>query len=508
MALFASDPFFRYASGAGGLAAQTPPGWAMTIRFVLVALVLLPGTRSAFGGPDVDAGHGAHITLSPCPLARLERKALCGRVDVAEDPKKPGGRRISVAVAVLPARRSPALPDPIIPLMGGPGESAIDAAGFLESWLRPLLLERDLLLIDQRGTGRSQPLHCDLKPGGDVRPLLKDIFPPKAVKACVARLRERADLTQYGYTSFARDVEFIRRSLGYGKLNIFAASYGTRALQVFLRSYPESVRTAFFSSVVPIDMVTPETMAATARLELERLFKACAIDEECRRRYPSLPEHFEGVMNRLARDEVYVALPGRTGRHLLRRGPVASWIRARLYRPSSAAILPLAIERAYHGDWRMVRDGVLAFADVDAALGLFFAITCNEDMKFLSEKALRGDDDNFLGQYRVRQQLAACEFWPKSMLPEGYRTPVQSDVPALFSTGENDGGTPVWFTEHVARGFDRAAIIKTPMQGHTEWNDCVASRYHRLVNRRQVPRPRVQRCPAHRRPPFKDGLSK
>ncbi|MDO6413513.1 alpha/beta fold hydrolase [Sphingomonas sp. BIUV-7] len=462
------------------------------LLFVLFAATAVsPGSAASAG----------RIALQTCTLPDASRPGRCGTLTVPEDPTRPSGRRIDIAVAVLPARSGRALPDPVVILLGGPGESAIDAAGIHERWLDPLLGDHDLVLVDQRGAGRSHPLACDMTPGGDDRALLTDIFPPAAVAACAKTLRQRTDLTRYGYADFARDLEQVRRGLGYGRLNLFAGSYGTRALQVFLRAYPASVRTAYFSSVVPIDIVAPQTMAATAAKQLDRMFESCAADAACREQHPELRAHFAALLDRLERGAVRVALPGQPGIHTMRRGPVAAWIRSRLYRPSSAAALPAAIDRAYAGDWQPIVAGIRASAHPDLSFGLLFAITCNEDMRFWRPVA-SARPVGFLGDFRVDQQRAACRFWPGSKLPDGYRTPIRSVVPALFSTGQDDGGTPVWFTDHAARGFSHAAIIVTPMQGHTEWNACIAARYFALVREARIRGPRRQLCTAAPRPAF------
>ena len=434
-----------------------------------------------------------------CSLPDVARAALCGSFEAPENPAKPNGRMIRIALAILPATNGTGSADPIVPFMGGPGESAIESAAYHVERFAPLLIDRDLVLIDQRGAGRSSPLACPLTSRNDRSALLTDIFPAKAVAKCAAGLKTKADLTQYGFRNFARDVDYVRRKLGYGKLNLAAGSYGTRALQVFVRYYPTSVRTAFISSVVPIDIAAPATMAKTAADELERLLAACEADRRCQTGHPALRQHFGTIVNRLDRGEVRIRLPESSAPLVLHRGPVASWIRAQLYRPSSAAALPAAIDRAYRGDWSIITSGVLAGTGAGLNLGLFFAITCNEDIRFIDSATSAA---GFLGNFRVDQQAKACRYWPTSPLPADYRTPLRSNIPTLFSTGTNDGGTPVSFTDRAARHFSKAEIVETQGQGHTEWNDCVAARYARLVRTGDVNGPRRRTCTAVPRPDF------
>ena len=178
--------------------------------------------------------------------------------------------------------------DPLVPLMGGPGEEAISEAAYFAGLFAPLRRDHDILLVDQRGTGRSGALRCDLYSADDPAVSLRDLFPLAAVKRCEQQLSARADLTQYTYLHFANDLEQVRLALGYGKMNLFGGSYGTRAAQIFMRAYPQSVRTAYLGSVVPIDVMTPLTMAKSAQVALDNTLDACAAESACNDRVPEL----------------------------------------------------------------------------------------------------------------------------------------------------------------------------------------------------------------------------
>ena len=425
----------------------------------------------------------AALHLSSCTLPDLTRAARCDVINVPENPARPAGRQLAIHFAVIPATDS-ALPDPIVPLMGGPGEDAISAAALYARQFSSLRANRDLLLVDQRGTGQSDALHCDLYSSADAAASLRDVFPLAAVKTCERELRTHADLMQYGYLRFSSDLEQIRRALGYASLNLFAGSYGTRAAVVYLRAFPNSVRTAYLGSVVPIDVAQPLPMARTAQASLDDTLSACAADSACHNAFPNLNAEFQQVVARLA-SGVRVSLPGTADKAPLAQGRVAEWIRARLYRPKSAAVVPWLLHQAYLGNWKPIVEGILSDArdtDADISLGLLFAITCSEDLPFLDAKEIlpqtRG---TFLGDYRVRQQQAACKAWPKVSLPIGYRAAVHSSVPTMFVSGDADGGTPLWFMEHVAPEFTKHATIVAQGQGHTEWSDCISHLYDRFV---------------------------
>jgi pimeloyl-ACP methyl ester carboxylesterase len=484
--------------------------WArrFPVRLLLTTVVALQCASIANGAASENPPKRSmsSIVLTPCKLPGLAETARCGALDVPENPSKPNGRRLQIGVAVVPATEE-AQADPLVPLMGGPGEEAISEAAYFAEQFAPLRRDHDILLVDQRGTGRSSTLRCDLYAADDPAVSLGDLFPPAAVKRCEQQLSARADLTQYTYTHFANDLEQVRRGLGYGKMNIFGGSYGTRAAQVLMRAYPQSVRTAYLGSVVPIDVITPLTMAKSAQVALDSTLEACAAESACNTAFPNLRKEFHQVMARLDTGEVRVAIPGRTGTFPIRRGRVMEWFRSMNYRPSTAAELPWMIHRAYRGDLDPFVDGVLSNArgaDAGLSFGLFFSITCNDDVAFMREEDIvRETQGAFLGDYRARQQQTACTQWPKVSHPADYRTPVHSEVPTLFVSGDLDGASPLWMTEHAAPGFSNRLEVVLGGKGHTDVTDCIPGLYEQFVRSGDARGLDASACKPTPRPPFK-----
>ncbi|MGH8236771.1 MAG: alpha/beta fold hydrolase [Steroidobacteraceae bacterium] len=433
--------------------------------------------------------------LAPCKLPGVPRAAKCGVVEVPENWDKPTGRKLSIAVAVLPAEVPGAHHDPIVPLGGGPGEAAISSAEYYIGQWGPLLREHDLLMIDQRGTGKSGALRCPLFDPKNPAVSLRDVYPVARVERCAQELSSRTDLTQYTYTNFARDLEHVRRTLGYGQFNFSAGSYGTRAAQFYLRAYPQNVRTVYLGSVVPMDVISSLTVAKSAEGARNRMFDACAADAACNAAFPDLRKEFSEVGQQLEAGKAPIA-----------RGRAAEWFRSKTYRPYSSTDLPWIIHRAHAGDWSQIANSIQSGAegvDAEASFGLFFAITCNDDIAFIREEDIeRETRGTFLGDYRVRQQQAACRYWPK-VSPPTDRTPPKSSVPALFVSGANDAASPLWFTQRVAPNFSERAEVVVVGHGHTEWNDCIARLYEQFVRDGSVRNVRGKTCDAVPRPPFK-----
>jgi pimeloyl-ACP methyl ester carboxylesterase len=439
---------FRPRSGEARSSLAWTERLRLLLRLTVITSVQLLPVANATGLPRP----AAKIELSACELPGVSQPARCGALDVLENPDRPDGRQLHIGVAVVSATGEHRRPDPIAVLMGGPGEDAIGAAEIYIKRFAPLRRDRDILLVDQRGAGRSGALRCDLISTGEPTANLRDLFPLAAVEECRRKLLEQTDLTQYTFGRFANDLEQVRLALGYTSLNLFAGSYGTRAAQVFLRLYPLSVRSVFMGSVVPIDVATPLPFAKTEQAALEKMFDRCAADSTCNAAFPHLRNEFLQISARLSSGSMRVTVPGHRGTVALDRGRVAEWFRSKLYRPKSSAALPWMIDRAYLGDWSPISEGILSDArENDLSFGLFFAITCSEDIPFIRENDVAAETQGtFLGDYRLRQQQSACAHWPKATLPKEYREPVRSSVPAVFASGDTDGGTPLWLcAEHV-----------------------------------------------------------
>jgi pimeloyl-ACP methyl ester carboxylesterase len=306
---------------------------------------------------------------------------------------------------------------------------------------------------------------------------------------------------------YANDLEQVRRGLGYGKMNIFGGSYGTRAAQVLMRAFPQSVRTAYLGSVVPIDVITPLTMAKSAQVALDGTLKACAAEAACNAAFPNLREEFHHVVAQLDAGQVRVAIPERSGTFPIHRGRVMEWFRSMNYRPSTAAELPWMIHRAYMGDFGPFVEGVLSnarSADTGLSFGLFFSITCNDDVAFMREEDIvRETQGTFLGDYRARQQQAACKQWPKVSHPADYRAPVRSAVPTLFVSGDLDGASPLWMTEHAVPGFSNRLEVVLGGKGHTDLTDCIPGLYEQFVRSGDTRGLDASPCKPMPRPPFK-----
>lgn len=432
--------------------------------------------------------HLSRVHLQPCKVEGVD--ALCGLYEVWEDREAKAGRRIGLKVAVLPALAANPLPDPVFLFTGGPGSAATTAAGFMAG--SPLRQERDIVLINERGSAEPDRLTCVLADREDeLQSYLQEIFPLSPVRRCLGELGKKYDLTRYTLAAAVDDFDEIRRWLGYGKINVVGNSYGTRAAQMYLRRYPESVRTVTLWGVAPMDEPVGLSHSPNAQRSLDLLFDLCEKDAACRAKFPVRAD-FQAVMERLSRGpvEVEVADPenGKAARVRLSRDVMAEGIRLILYSSEASAALPLLLHQAAAGDWKPLGQAAIeGIAGLERMLtrGLFFSESCAEDVAFIdpAEMPARGAG-SFVGDYRVRRLFAICELWPRARIDPAQRQAVRSDVPVLLVNGGLDPVTPPDFVRRASRFLTQGLALVNPYAGHEEaFDSCTEAIAAELVRR-------------------------
>jgi pimeloyl-ACP methyl ester carboxylesterase len=449
----------------------------------------MPSMAAATSSPDSDLALRSPTALSSCMIAGVENQALCGVVRRPLDPARPEGVVIDVHYAVLPAIARNKRPDPVFFVAGGPGQSAIDVAGTVRRMLPRIGNHRDIVLVDQRGTGRSAPLMCE--PEDPWRPLAEMVdtnLAANRLKACASRLQTlpHGDLRQYTTTIAMADLDAVREALGAPQINLVGASYGTRAILEYMRLYPKRVRTAIIDGVAPADMVLPESASQDNQAALDAVFEACAADTRCRARHPDLRARWQGLIDSLPRSI--------TARHLARLTPetftltreaAVSALRGPLYVPALAAMIPEAIDAAAAGRFEplMALAGALGGGKASrVSAGMHFAVICNEDVQRMGRSAAPSGRD--FGDSFARLYAQACTAWPRTdVAPDFYRI-VPTSSPTLVLSGGIDPVTPPRHGERVAASLGaKARHVVVPQAGHGVMGyPCMREVLHRFIN--------------------------
>lgn len=419
--------------------------------------------------------------LEKCELSaaggRLTASALCGTLEVAEDPDQPDGRQIELAWAVLDARGTP-VEDPVFFLAGGPGQSARDTAPIMQRALRDINRTRDLIFLDQRGTGGSNALECDF--GSEA--FLDD--PDYAELSDLLRECQQgldADVRHYTTLDGARDIEALRAHIGAEKINLIGGSYGTRMAQVYLREYPDRVRSVIIDGVVPTRLALGSEHSAKFDQALGLLFDACAADADCSEQFPELPRHFEELKARYAESEVELQVTHpRTGvaePMTFSDEMLAASLRFLAYSPETQMMIPYLIHEASTtgSPDRLAAQAMMTSEQMtDAiAIGLNFAVGCSEDWPHWP-----ADSDasgTLMGNTFSELYSTVCDWWPADPVPAGFFAPFESDVPILILSGELDPVTPPEYGDEAAEQFANSVHLVSEGRGHiTITNPCVS----------------------------------
>jgi len=460
--------------------------------------------------PPRPAREPSTLVLDDCKVSNLEAQALCGGLDVFENRDTRTGRMIHLRVAVLPVRDGTPRLDPVFIIVGGPGQSAVDNAATYATLLAPLRTDRTLVFVDQRGTGASNPLPCDLysaQPSGS----LGDFMPLDPVRACRHALERAADLRYYSSALAADDLDEVRGALGYEQINIEAASYGTRVALLYLRRHSTHVRSAILRSVSPPWVKQPLHFAEDAQAAFDSLAVACDAEPACGAAFPRFREEMDSVLARLGTHNVTVELPGTDSSTPARsislsRGAFAEKVRLMLYAPEVASFLPLLVHLAASGQFRPFAELADEMGQQIAGLasiGMYLSVTCTEDVAQITPvEAANTWPNTFLGDYRVRQQRAACALWPKARLPADFAAPIRSSAPVLLISSTIDPITPPRWADAVARGLPNSRHIRVPNAGHSPSTRCVMAIERQFIITASSAELDLGCLAINRRPPF------
>jgi pimeloyl-ACP methyl ester carboxylesterase len=417
------------------------------------------------------------LALGDCRIADLDglasTAARCGRLSVPEDPDDAGGPHIELAIAIVPAVATRARLDPLVLIAGGPGQGSIQSFAPLLPIFAGVSRERDLVLVDQRGTGGSNRLDCampdDALESGDIPPAELAAL----ARECLAKLPGRP---QFYTTSIAvRDLETVRTALGYAEVNLYGISYGTRVAQHYARRYPEHTRAVVLDGVVPPTLVLGPSIAIESQRALAGVFARCAAEAACNGRFPALADQFARLDARLRDGPVSVTLadPVTGERRDVAVTPAHLLTMARMlvYSSETASLLPLLVhEAATRGDYAPLAAQAEMLGDeleATIAMGMHNSVACAEDEpRFAGAVDRAALEATLMGTTMVDALVAICGAWPRGPVDPDFAEPLDSAAPALLLSGQFDPATPESYGEEAVRGFANGRHIVVPGQGH------------------------------------------
>lgn len=444
---------------------------ALTLALLLVS----PLSRAESEKEEVQ-GEG----LAPCYLPNLSDQVSCGSVTV---PEIHGGEKnIDVHFAVLPALREKFPEEAVLVIAGGPGQSAMDLAGHFNRVLNEVRRERDILLIDQRGTGRSNELHCDQM--DSIEQLSFDdqsLDIQKETQRCKDDLA--ADLNGYNSRMALEDFELIRKKLAYKKLHVFGTSYGTRMVQLYMRHYPDSVATGIMDGLVPLKQ-NVLAVGESVDHSMELMLSQCESQEACQQRYPNLRQDFQSLLGNIGGQTLLqgvkhpVSAEGAALR--LTRSKLNGVLRLALYSQQARTLLPYAIDRLKLGDSAPILGLFgMTLSGFDLAMGMHAAIVCAEDWPRLTDKDRAQMKGSLIGEDMLAALDISCPVWNVNANLKDFETPLESNIPSLLLSGRYDPATPPAWASTMEPQLSNSVHVIFPnathgVAGHTCANELIA----------------------------------
>ncbi len=423
------------------------------------------------------------LTLGDCNKedypSVLVRALECGKLLVPENPDMVDGRNISLNIARLPAISSRPEPDPLFIFAGGPGQAATELVPEVLTFARKVNQQRDIIFVDQRGTGKSNPLDCDSEEDPDYSLSYEESgrLQLEKLKECLNNYD--ADLTYYTTPYAMDDINAVRKALSYEKINVWGASYGTRAALVYMRRHPDTVRTAILDSVAPLDMNIPSHFLEDADSSLRRLFKNCDNNTQCREEFGDLEATTKQLIKKLNDSPKHISIKHPATQKdidvVLSGQVLASYLRLALYSREMSSVLPLMIQSINDDDFRILS---VLFSSSENSLGgmsvgMQYTVLCAEDVLSGNASGAEGAVSNVndlsksvLQLNLVKPMKSICQFWPPGKLPDTYNIPTESDIPTLILSGELDPVTPPYWGDKAAEALSNSEHIVVPGTHH------------------------------------------
>lgn len=448
------------------------------MKRVVIAVAGLMGLAAT----AAEADSPAQIKLSPCrlehPFRMLALTAECGTYTTLENPDDPRGRKIDLFVARVPAISFNKKPDPLFLIAGGPGTSAVDLYTSSAGPFDRVRRERDIILLDQRGTGRSHRLDCNY--GNDNLFERNDVDVAEENIECRNQLAKKADVRFYTTSIAVRDLDNVRRALGYEQINLYGNSYGTRVAQHYARRYPAATRTLILDGVINPETVLGPDVALDAERALERILARCARDAACAKAFPDPAADYHTLLARLtakpAPTMVSEAGTGRpihfdfTTRHL------SAVLRFASYNDDQAALLPLSLHMAAHeNNFTPMASQFRVFAhslEASFAYGMHNSVACSEDTPFIDTAKLDVEalKATHMGAEQVEQMIDGCREWPRGVVDPDLHAPLKSDAAALLLSGADDPATPPEYAAAAQRAFADSRHVIILGRGHGQYS--------------------------------------
>jgi pimeloyl-ACP methyl ester carboxylesterase len=483
------------------------------MRILKLAIVIAAGVLGGGLGSRAHSEPRGTLVLHDCrlehPLKLASAAARCATLQVPEDRAKPEGAKIALRIAVVAALNRRSTAPPLFLLAGGPGQSAIDLYTSFPGAFARINRNHDIVMVDQRGTGRSAPLLCQYPDDWtDAAVELQKIR--DATRACLASFGDR--VRNYTSSVAVRDLDEVRRTLGYERIDLYGSSYGTRMAELFMRRYPSVVQAAILDGVIdPERALGPDTPEDGERA-LQLIVARCGETRDCALAYPDLARELAALRARFGPERVALTVPdpstGQPQHVEFNRVMLNAALRFMSYSATQAALLPTLIHQAAQGQLAPLAAQAMMIArqvGEQLASGMQNSVVCSEDVPFFAvdAAALARMKATYQGSDQLDALREICAIWPQGPVDADLHARLRSDVPTLLLSGEADPVTPPAAAERAAQGLTRHRHLVLAGEGHGQLaTSCVPRLMADFLDRDESERIDPACLAEHTPPPF------
>ncbi len=262
------------------------------------------------------ASHAQRLRLSPCRVPGIDTELRCGTFEARENRRDSNSRLIPLEVLIVPSRAAHPRSDPVVMVSpGGPGTTNSEALP-IRAWYSWMRDDRDIVIVDLRGTSGSSRLDCAMvDANGSAAQYLGPLFPRDRIARCRDSLARIDDLRFYTTPIIVQDFDDVLHALGYTKVNLWGASWGTRVEYLWLRMHPGTVRSAILAGSAPVNFLNPLPHARNAQIAIDGLFAECRREPTCHSSFPNIAAELNSVLARLDRRAATVHVRGSSPEH-------------------------------------------------------------------------------------------------------------------------------------------------------------------------------------------------
>ena len=411
------------------------------------------------------------MQLEYCHIPKHSQEVLCGTHTVYEDRAAAAGRKIDIQFAVIPSIAEAKELDPVVLLAGGPGQGGRNMGRFTRMAFKEIHESRDIILIDQRGMGASNPLECEFPEDVDFSRTeeQQEQLTLEILKQCLVDLD--ADVTKYTQDLANEDIHEILIALGHNKVNLYGVSWGTRSALLYANQFPDHVRTIIMDGNAPLDIKIPLFATEDAEQSIQALFKDCKNDQACHKAFPELQQDFNDLLDSFGETgkEATITDPntGKPETIMLTRNMFVGVLRSILYAPQMSRLIPIIIEQAKENKYQALVGLSGAFGDAGMAIGATFTILCSEELSRISDEEIEIElVKGFVGKAFLKGFELGCSVWPEAPLPDIYNNIKESKIPTMILSGDIDPVTPPRWGDKMAEVMTNSKHFVATNTGH------------------------------------------